>query len=104
MTDEDLKKVGDLFDEKLEASEKRVLGVVKEEIAGSEKRILSDIGDFVSENLVPQIEEKADKTDIDRLERKMDRILDNDIETKTRLDEIETIPVIAHELKIKKVY
>ena len=61
------------------------------------------------EIIQPELEEirkelvsKADKSDIDRLERKMDRIIDKDIVQEKRLDRIESIPAIAHEVRLKK--
>ncbi len=45
---------------------------VKDEIKDSEKRIIGEIGTFIEDQVLPQFDEKADKTDIDRLERKLD--------------------------------
>jgi len=87
MNDEDLIKIGYLLDEKLSASE---------------KRISAEIGDFIESNLLPQLEEKADKSDIDRIERKLDRSLAKDLEQDHRLGKMESLPVIAHQLKSKK--
>ncbi|MDO8618881.1 MAG: hypothetical protein Q7R49_02925 [Candidatus Daviesbacteria bacterium] len=80
----------------------QIRGVVKEEVTASEQRITKDIGNFIEENLLPQLADKADKTDIDRLERKLDRSLDKDIEQDSRLNQIEAIPAIAHQLTVKK--
>ncbi len=109
MTDKDFKKIGSLLDEKLMTSEKRIMGElmtsekrIMGELMTSEKRIMGEIADFIDQNLLPQIAEKADKTDIDRLERKLDKIFDKDFEQDRRLDEIESVSVVAHELKIKK--
>lgn len=98
LMDQKFKDFGVVVDEKLASSEQRL----KEEISASEKRIMNDMGDFIDHSLLPQIKEKADKSDIDRLERKMDRALDNNMKQNRRLDSIESVPVIAHELKLKK--
>lgn len=87
MNDRDLKKIANLLDEKL---------------AASEKRLNEDIGDFIDRSLLPQLEEKADKSDIDRIERKLDKVLAKKVEQDQRLTEIESLPTVAHELKIKK--
>ncbi len=106
MNDEDLKRVGKLIDESNIASEQRVIKVVKElvkgEISASEKRILVEIGTFVTDEILPAIDEKADKSDIDRLERKIDQLADKNYEHDVRLKNIESIPAVAHQLRIKK--
>ncbi|MBI2596074.1 hypothetical protein HYW46_05070 [Candidatus Daviesbacteria bacterium] len=84
MTDKDFKKIGNLLDGKLD-----------EKLKESEKRLMGEIGDFFDQNLLPQIAEKADKTDIYRLERKLDKIFDKDFEQDRRLDKIESVSVIA---------
>lgn len=96
MNEENFKRIANLLDEKLEASE---------------KRLNEDIGNFIEKNLLPQLDDKADKSDlkdlatksdIDRIERKLDRALVNDLEQDQRLTEIESLPAIAHELKPKR--
>lgn len=84
--------------EEISASEKRL----KEEIATSDKRVMADIGSFMEDNLFPMIEEKADKSDIDRLERKLDKVLDRSLDHEARIKAIEQVPVVAHELKVKR--
>ncbi len=92
MSDEDLKKIGDL-------------------ITDSEKRLVIEVSNFVNNTILPQLDEKSDKadleflaskTDIDRLERKLDRIFDKDLEQDQRLGDLESISLVAHELKLKK--
>lgn len=83
---------------KLEASEKRLVG----EINKSEKKVLGEVGKFVTDELLPAIDEKADKADIERLERKIDLLGDKNAEFNSRITQIESIPIIAHELKHKK--
>ena len=63
------------------------------------KQLGNDIGDLISKELLPQIAEKADKTDIERLERKIDRAFDKDMDQDRRLDRIESVPIVALELK-----
>lgn len=92
MNDDDLKKIGKL-------------------ILDSEERIITEMGSFVNDTILPQIEEKADKSDlenlatkddINRVERKLDRVTGNDMVQNKRLSDIESIPTIALQLKIKK--
>lgn len=71
-------------------------------IDASEKRILGEMGRFVSDEILPQIDKKADKTDIDRVERKLDYFGARTMENTTRLDTIESLPTVAHELKLQK--
>lgn len=86
------------LDEKLAAFEERL----KKHTTESVKQLSADVGDFIGENLLPMIEEKADKSDIDRLERKLDRVIDTSIDYGSRIKDIEQIPAIAHELRAKK--
>lgn len=85
------------LDKKLQATESRL----DQKFETTENRIIKEIGDFIHNSVLPQIEEKADKTDIERLERKIDRILDKDMLQDRRLDKIESVPVIAHAIKSK---
>ena len=98
MNDDDFQRISKLFDEKLAVSEERL----KKHTTDSVKQLSTDVGDFIAENLFPMIEEKADKTDIDRLERKLDRVLDKSIDHEHRIKDIEQVPVVAHELRFKK--
>ncbi|MDO8618971.1 MAG: hypothetical protein Q7R49_03425 [Candidatus Daviesbacteria bacterium] len=102
MTQDDINQIDELLnkrlDEKLAASEQRL----EEKLLASEQRTTKDIGNFIEENLLPQLADKADKTDIDRLERKLDRSLDTGLDHEKRLKDIEQVSVVAHELKIKK--
>ncbi|MBI2021816.1 hypothetical protein HYS93_02975 [Candidatus Daviesbacteria bacterium] len=87
MNDGDLKRISNLMDDKL---------------TSSEQRILTEIGKFVEDQLLPAIEAKADKSDIDRLERKIDTISAQEMDQNQRLNTIESLPTIAHQLKKKK--
>lgn len=98
MTNDDLNKLGTLIDSKLD----KLRLELKEEIFGSEKRIVKGIVGFFSDTVIPLIDDKADKEDIERLERKLDSNVDKIIVLKSRVDNIESIPAIAHELKIKR--
>ncbi len=86
------------FDGKLTTFEERL----KKHTTDSVKELSTDVGNFIAENLFLMIEEKADKSDIDRLERKLDRVLDTTIEHGSRIRDIEHIPIDAHELRVKK--
>ena len=66
-------KVSAILDQQISSSEKRIIGIIDEKISASEKRVIGGIGTFLSEQVLPLIDEKADKTDIERLERKLDR-------------------------------
>lgn len=94
----DLKGGRKALKEEIAASEKRLL----DEIGNSEKRVLGEMGKFVEDELLPAIEEKADKTDIDRIERKLDYFGARVLEHGHRLDTIESLPTVVHELRIKK--
>ena len=46
---------------------------------------MGDIGQFMEEHLFPMIEEKAEKSDIDRLERKIDKIFDLTVQSSVQI-------------------
>jgi len=75
MTDEDVNKLSKLMDSKFDRFR---IGVM-DSISASEKRIVKGIVDFVSDHLMPIIDEKTDKTDIDRIERKLDVYIDKTV-------------------------
>lgn len=129
MTDEELKKIRVIVKEEISASEKRLIVRVNEsskkltsEIVKSEERlivrmdesdrkVMTEIGEFIEKQILPEIEKKADKSDIEnlatkidieRLERKLDHYSDKITEHGSRLNDLETLPIIAHELKAKK--
>ena len=98
MTNDEINQIRQVVKEEVSASEQRL----QEEIATSDKRVMADIGSFMEDSLFPLIEEKADKTDIDRLERKMDRNIDTALDHESRIKDIEQVSIVAHELKIKR--
>ncbi len=98
MNDNDLKKIRVIVKEEVASSEKKLLG----EIGKSEQRVLGELGKFVTDELLPAIDKKADKTDIDRLEGKLDYFSARTMENSHRLDTIESLPTVAHELRKKR--
>jgi hypothetical protein len=73
--------------------------ILDEKLAASEKRVIGEVGKFIEDHLFPMIEEKADKTDIDRIERKLDRAIDTGLDHESRIKTIEQLPSIAHQIK-----
>lgn len=67
---------------------KQIRQVIKEEVSTSEERIIGQVAKFVSEDIVHQFDEKADKSDIERLERKLDRALDMGVDHESRIKDI----------------
>lgn len=94
MTDKDLNKLGALMDTKLDKLRREITREIvatrdglRKEIVDSEDRVIKGILEFISDHVVPIIEDNADKSDVKRIER--------------RLDEIESLPTVAHELKFR---
>lgn len=116
MTNNDLKQIGALINEKLSSTEKRLredLRALRKDMLASDEQVTNNIGDFIEKTLMPMInerfdaidekfDEKADKTDIDRIERKLDRILDTNFDHERRITDIESVSVVTHELKHRK--
>lgn len=118
MTNDNLSQIQKVFkteintalDNKLADIEKRLRAEIsstkedlKTEIVASEKRVISEIVDFVHDQLMPLIDDKADKTDIDNVTRRTDYLGNKVGEHAVRLKNIESIPVVAHQLNVKKV-
>lgn len=120
MTSDNLNQIGALIDKKLTSTEEKLkkeissveerleekLTAVKDELLTSDKRTKDDIGSFMEDTLLPMIydrlDEMADKADVDRIERKLDKVFDTNLDHERRITDIESVPVIAHELKHRK--
>ena len=131
MAPNDLKQIDDLLQKRLRteitASEKRLRGGIttidknlsgkimsseqrlrvemvtsEQGLEGALKQLSKDVGDFISDRVIPLIDEKADKSDIERLEGKVDRALDTLMDHESRIRDKEYSPVVAHDLKQKK--
>lgn len=92
MTNDDIKIFGNLMDSKFEkfrddikeeisGTEKRLKEEITTTVVASEKRIVKSVVDYLSDQLMPMLDEKADKTDLQRFE---------------------SLPTIAHELKLQR--
>ncbi len=89
---------------KISESEDRMVGKIGEsekrlvsKIGESEKRthlkidqLSTDIGEMIDNTILPMIAEKADKSDIVRLERKLDKVIDKVAEHDTELRKIKS--------------
>lgn len=93
LTQQDLQNIKTIIKEELNGSENRLREEVtnseqrlKKEVESSEqrlsekteateKRIISEVGKFIADVILPQIDDKADKKDVERLEGKLDRLL-----------------------------
>lgn len=80
---------------------KEEVGIVEERLDGKINQLSVDLGMVLEKNILPMIAEKADKSDIDRLESKLDKALDKNIDLEKRVRDIEQVSVVAHELKSK---
>lgn len=109
MGDNDLKKIRSVIREEIASTEQRLEKRIttteqrlRKDIISTEQRIIGEVGKFVEDQLLSQLEEKADKADIGRLERKFDHFASGVNDHDNRLSNIESIPAIAHELKSPK--
>lgn len=90
------------FNKRLTSTEEHLRADITSAITDSGDNIIEEIAGFMEVNLLPKLEDKADKSDIERVERRIDYSADKIGEHDIRLKNIESIPVIAHELKLKK--
>lgn len=88
--------------EEIAATRNGLRGEIKEEIVASENRVIQGILEFFRDHVMPVIDENAGKTDVERIERKLDRYIDKTIDLESRVDDIELLPIVAHELKVKR--
>lgn len=79
LTKNDLEQIRTIVKEEIhveiKTSEGRILQAVDEKISTSEKRIINEVGTFISDAILPQLDDKADKKDVLRLEQKLDSLL-----------------------------
>lgn len=71
----------------IEAAEKRL----QAQIESSGTKILTEVGNFISDQVLTQLEEKADKSDIERLERKMDKVSEKVLQHDQDIHEIKGV-------------
>lgn len=97
------------IDEKLIAAEKRLRTEMiatekrlKDKITDSGNNIIEEIAGFMEINIIPKLEGKTNKSDIERVERRTDSLADKVGEHDVRLKKIESIPAITHQLKVKR--
>ncbi|QQG40661.1 MAG: hypothetical protein HYV37_03850 [Candidatus Levyibacteriota bacterium] len=48
---------------------------LSKEVKKVEKRIINEVGKFIDQAILPQLDDKADKKDVERLEGKLDSLL-----------------------------
>ena len=63
---------------------------------------IGNIKKRLEERLLPLIRNMADKSDIERIERKIDKLVDGNLDHESRIKAIEQVPVVAHQLRFKK--
>lgn len=90
------------FDEKLSNNKDEIIQLLDKKLSANKEEVIDEMITFMEENLFPKFERIAEKSDIDRVERRIDLIADKVGEHEVRIKDIEAIPVIAHELKVKK--
>lgn len=105
MVDDDFQKIGVVVADKINKALEIALEPVTEKLDA-----LWDQTAKVTEDLngvkagLTEVKETVEKLEfrVDTIDRKIDRLLDDSLEHKSRLDDIEALPSIAHELKLKK--
>lgn len=86
------------IDARFEKTEKRF----DEKLKLLGENIITQITGYIDESILPLINEKADKADVARIERKLDQAIDRLYGHEDRILAIESVPVVAHHLSIKK--
>lgn len=86
--DTKLNQMEEKMDTKLGSLEDKLGNRLTNEIKASEKRIIKGVASFISDHLLPIIDEKADKEEVDKIRRKV--------------NDIELLPTVNHELKVRR--
>ena len=94
MTNDDLKQIDKLLVKRFKAQDKK--------FEATEEKIIDEFVGFMEENIFPKFETMAEKSDIERLERRLDASAVTVGTHEARIKDIERIPVIAHQLKVSK--
>ena len=87
VTNDDLKQIGKLLDEKLTSQKEEVI----DEMVG-----------LMEEHLFPRFEKMAEKSDIERIERRRDSLAVTVGTREEKIQDMEAIRAIAHQLKVSK--
>ena len=87
VTNDDLKQIGKLLDEKLTSQKEEVI----DEMVG-----------LMEEHLFPRFEKMAEKSDIERIERRLDSLAVTVGTREEKIQDMEAIRAIAHQLKVSK--
>ena len=87
VTNDDLKQIGKLLDEKLTSQKEEVI----DEMVG-----------LMEEHLFPRFEKMAEKSDIERIERRLDSLAVTVGTREEKIQDMEAIGAIAHQLKVSK--
>lgn len=126
MTDEDVNKIGGMVDSKLETFREDLKGDIDSALEPVKDRLSNVEGHFndpktglkrINQKLdalwdqtvrltedTEEVKNTVNKLEggVDRMDRKLDRVIDTNIDYGNRVEDIEQIPVIAHELKLKR--
>lgn len=87
MSSDDLSQIGKLLDKKL---------------SQTKDDVINEMVTFMEENLFPKFDRMAEKSDIERIERRIDSIAIKVGDQEVRLRDVETVSVIAHQLRVNK--
>ena len=87
VTNDDLKQIGKLLDEKLTSQKEEVI----DEMVG-----------LMEEHLFPRFEKMAEKSDIERIEGRLDSLAVTVGTREEKIQDMEAIRAIAHQLKVSK--
>lgn len=95
-------RITGLMGTSIQESESRMTGRIESAIQRSEKKIglkleqlSNDIAEMVDNTILPMIAEKADKSDIERLERKLDRVIDKVSEHDLEINKIKSQVIVS---------
>ncbi len=87
MSSDDLNQIGKLLDKKL---------------SQNKDDVIDEMVTFMEENLFPKFDRMAEKSDIERVERRIDSIAIKVGNQEVRLKDIEAMPITAHQLRVYK--
>ncbi len=108
MTDEDIKRIRTVVKEEIDIALKPVKKTLEShtQVLESHTRKLDILWDQTSRLTVDMGNVKEDidglKNRVEQMDRKLDQVIDKNIDYGNRINNIEQIPIVAHELKLKR--
>lgn len=89
-------------DQRFNDQDKKFETILEKRLISQKEEIVEEIAAFMNENLFPYLDKLAHKSDVERIERRLDAMSNQVGDHEVRIEDIERVPVVAHQLKVNK--